>query len=264
MAISVWPLLLILVLSMSADAATTYSREGRFWAVRLTYPELIVLVEKVRTVVERANSTQSGRGARFSVTIGDGSDTSTFEGDFDLKKITMRPPVAYGFTLSYHAPGAAISNVRVTLEEFRRSLFIEGDDNLQIETLFVLAAQEIRQHETWFGGWPLRLATMVLLNLLATLSFPSVIFSGAATVSRGLLMRVALSMTLFVLSLGAMVDAFGPWFPGAVIYAGDPSWWNRNASTMGIVAFALTLFGIGQAYYYANRSRPPARSSRRS
>jgi len=165
--------------------------------------------------------------------------------------------VVYRVSFSYDARGAPISSAVVDLNDWSRSVEIEGADPAQVDALFALLSQEVSGHSTWFGGTGFRFLIMLCLWVTGT-AFINLTFSKGNLVFPAPHVRPFVVVGLLILGLLFLIEPVGSrWFPGTVVWASHPSFWGRHSALISFIGALLGMVAILQAAYLARRSRQP-------
>lgn len=227
--------------SSAGEAGATYGREGKLGALSLNQTELATVVLKVQDLVERANADGDPYVFR-SFELTDGTVTFSVREKLSRDVLKFDLQVAYAVRFHYSAQGRPISGVTIYLQDWARTLKVEGNDSSQVDALFALASQEFSRHTTWLGA-PAKAAAVGIL-WLAAFFFWSVTIGKGASAFPPAWMRAPGVVLVIALAVAVMFEPFGPVFPSVAVYAGDASFLARHSAAVSAIGTAATLFGI--------------------
>lgn len=242
-----------------AHARGSYSRSETFGAVTFTHAELTEMLLTVQHFIDTANKAQTD-WALQSVEISDGVATEKFNGRFSAEAFKPSLSTSYRVRFWYRRrdESSPIWDVTIDFDDWSRQVKIEGADRVQVDALFALVSQGIADHRVWFGGFGFRMLAMLLLWILSAI-LAEATFSKGSFVFPSARWRAVLVLAAPALSVLLLFQPFGPWLPGAAIYAVDTTFWGRHAALISFLAALLTVFAILQAVYLARRPRQATR-----
>jgi hypothetical protein len=246
---------LLISLSLSSTYAQgTYSKKREFSAVSLSYDELKSIVNKVRTVIDSANSFDNKADSDIKfvserLSIDDGQTVITLSDVKDFGRVSNLPLVAYKVSYYYRQPNKPISEVQFNLADYGRDLTIEGIVPEQVDALFALIGNELESRTTLWGGITARLVSVsvgyiLLLCIIARLAFKrvEVSWSGIHAFPRpNAPFWYVLLMLLFIASIVIIPwsISFTHFLPGFAIYSGDASFIVRNNALFGFLGLII-------------------------
>lgn len=228
-----------LVTGVNASTAVSHTRSGETGPVRLTYGELLDVLEKARVNIDQANAAfaqdAENRSARQFLKVESAGSSATIKGEFSRSSLGSLPAEANDIWYQYEFFGAPISRIEIRLGDHAREVEIMGTSRTSVESVFTVILSEFEANETLYGGTSQRLAGAFLVVLIAPflpigayLNFPrpiKALFAASGPVA---------CLSLFLLPWDA-------WFPGTFVYQGDPSWLVENAPMLSLVGVALTI-----------------------
>jgi hypothetical protein len=243
--------IMLRVMPFGVHGVGIYERSHDFGPVRLSFQDLENLLGKFRTSALFPTNTSD------TITLDDGHSKHRLPAS-EFKASSFRTfPVAYetGYTLIQRS--GALTEIFLSLDDSRRRLSVAGESEVAVNSTFLIISDELRKHQTLFGGSDRRFGAIMIL-CIAVGPLSGLLQSKGFKSARPL---VAIPVAALIVNF-----AMGPnLFPGAPVFSGEASWVIRNNPMVGLVSLIvgtlLSVIGI----WLSLRSRPqPTRQRRKA
>lgn len=248
----------------SAPVYGSYSRNISFGTTKITYNELMQLIEKTHNFVERTNANFDERISNERVSIGDGKRTVKVRNQINLNLVKELPRVAYFASYSIDSSNAnsPITCIQFDFSDSYRTLTIEGNNSEQVDALFSLLRDEMDTYSFFLGGHTFR-GVGGFAILILFVFFPLLFVISASGISKKAVGIVVLSCLTILVVICVM--PFDKWLPGFVVYDPNASFLARNSALftfLSFIVFPVPFIGNGILWIIKKHKEEDQRTER--
>ncbi|MFA5167195.1 MAG: hypothetical protein WC530_01545 [Candidatus Omnitrophota bacterium] len=245
---------LITVSSGALEASQEFSLSADLQPLKLSYEDVKSVVEKISGFLKTSNGYDpnlSDLGAH-SVQVTAGELTISVKDDLRNIDFSHFPNVSYELTYKYYDGklGNSITQVSISLSDYRRTISITGNRPDQVEALFAMLINDLNRHRIWLGGLLFRTILAIILALLcgwlfAYLAMVAFLKLGGHSrpvtnedlgpIAFPLFVSFSIFFSWVMLGIGVKV------LPAFAIFAGEVSWLRRYSAEISFYGLLVTI-----------------------
>jgi hypothetical protein len=234
-------LISILACLNSGLSKATYGRSADFPAIQMSYDDLTSIIKKTQSVIRSANGFNKVKWESSKITITQGSTVKfIYEGEITKNSFNDAPQKGFSINYQYRSSGGPISDINITLDDYRRVLEVEGESSEQVDAIFAMISESLVKLEITFGGGKQRIFIGLIVSIISM-----ILFIFLPNKRYGIFKIPLLLIVIF-----GIYFPYSNYYPGAAIYVGDASFFSRNSGTIAILSLFVGLVGIIPTIYW--------------
>ena len=228
----------LLPLFLNASEGSIYTRSADFSPKILSYDELISILLKVQSFLKSANKDLQS-SIESEVTIGKGKLLRvTYKGELSKDTFKNAPKSATSADYLYRKGDGVISRLKINLNDYNRSVEIEGKSREQVDALLAMICNEFDSLNWTIGGGGARYVLFLIFLILGSLgmglAYSPIALNLYLKISCAIIGIVSISLSFLLL--------LGDYPSGVKIQTGDVSFINQYGAIIGLIASLITIF----------------------
>lgn len=221
-----------------AGVAQQYSRVEQLPPIKLSYTQLVEVLDRMRTLIQVADPNAFAGAYSDKIRLSDGVVEVSISGVVTPQVLANVPELSYNADYQFLAEEGPVSAVSFRLADWSREVRVEGSSAEQVDAVVRQLVTDFTRNISPLTGWSARLVGFVALMIGGTVAIALVPWA-RSSFHRALL--VAAYPAAFVIAFAL------PWeriLPGTLIFEADPAFYIRYAAEISFVGFLVGLVAL--------------------